>query len=460
MNPQTPAAPSQGELRPIFRLAVPLVLANAGNALMGVVDTMMVGPVGKAALSGVGVGNSLFFTLTLFAWGCVMGMDAPVSQALGAGDPRTARRVLWQALRVAFVMGVVSTLVVGLSPLLLETFGVNEETAHEARRYVWARLPSLLPMLAFVACRGYLQASGVTRPIIVAIVLANLLNVVFNYLFIYGDAGLARIGLPELGLPALGSVGAALSTDLCQFVSLFILTRALAAMDAPYDPDRRRHDPPLARTIYRLGIPLGLQTLAEIGVFALANVLAGGISPEAAAGHQVALSLASFTFMMTVGIGAATSIRVGHAVGRGDTPGARHAGFTGLGLGVACMSVSAACFVLFPEWIAAHFTDEDEVLRVAVPLLGIAAVFQLFDGAQAVATGALRGAGDARVPLYANIVAHWGVGFPLMLVLAFTFDLGARGLWWGLTGGLITVAVGLIWRFHVLSKREIKRVAR
>ena len=458
MTSAPPTTPPKGELASIFHLAVPLVLANAGNALMGLVDTMMVGPVGKAALSGVGVGNSLFFTLTLFAWGCVMGMDAPVSQALGAGDRRMARRVLWQALRVALVTGLLSTLIVGLSPLLLETFGVNAATAHEARRYVWARLPSLLPMLAFVACRGYLQASGTTRPIVVAIIVANLLNVVFNYVFIYGDEGLARLGLPAIGMPALGTVGAALATDLCQALSLILLARAIAASDAPADPARRAYDPALSRTIFRLGVPMGLQTLAEIGVFALANLLAARIGSEAAAGHQVAISLASFTFMMTVGVGAATSIRVGYAVGRGDTPAARHAGFTGLGLGACCMSISALCFLLFPEWLAGQFTAEDDVVRAAVPLLGIAAVFQIFDGIQAVATGALRGAGDAKVPLYANIVAHWGVGFPLMLFLALHLELGARGLWWGLTGGLITVALGLTWRFHILSRREIKRV--
>lgn len=446
------------ELRAIGRLAVPLVLANGGNALMGLVDTLMVGSVGKAALTGVGVGNSLFFTLTLLALGCVMGMDAPASQAIGAGEPGTARRVLWQGVRAALVTGVLSALVIAVAPLFLESFGVKEDAAAQARIFVWVRLPQIFGLLPFVACRGYLQAVGKTRPIVVAIIVANVANLVLNYLFIHGDAGLVELGLWPVGLPAMGAAGSALSSVLAQFLSLVILARAISAVECPPDPQRRSLDRALRATIYRLGIPLGLQTLAEIAVFAVAAFFAAGIATHVGAAHQVALSMASLTFMMTVGIGAATSIRVGHAVGRGDSAGARRAGFLGLGVGAAFMSVSATVFLLLPEWLAQRFTDDPEVVAAALPLIRIAAIFQLFDGLQAVASGALRGAGDSKVPLYANLAAYWAVAFPLMLWNTYGLHLGAEGLWWALTAGLVLVSLALTARFHVLSRREIQRV--
>jgi MATE family multidrug resistance protein len=212
------------------------------------------------------------------------------------------------------------------------------------------------------------------------------------------------------------------------------------------------------RTVLRLGLPFALQTLAEVGVFALASVLAGRMSARAAAGHQLAITLAAFTFTMTLGIGAAAAVRVGHHIGQGDRAGARRSGFTALAIGAGFMTVPALLFLTLPAQLARLLTDDATVLSAAVPLVMIAAVFQLSDGTQAVAAGALRGAGDAKVPLWANLVGHWLIGLPIAILLGFSFEMGAPGLWWGLSAGLTAVALALAARFHFLSKREINRV--
>jgi MATE family multidrug resistance protein len=212
------------------------------------------------------------------------------------------------------------------------------------------------------------------------------------------------------------------------------------------------------RRAISLGLPIGLQMLAEFGVFALVAVLIATIDSRSLAAHQVAITLASTSFMVPVGIGAAASVRVGHAVGRGDVAATRLAGLVSMAAGVAFMLFSAAIFVLLPRTLAAAVTNERGVIDAVVPLLFVAAVFQLSDGLQAVAAGALRGAGDTRFPLGANLVGHYLIGLPIGVLLGFGLGLGARGLWWGLSAGLTCVAIALGLRFIRVSARPIARV--
>jgi MATE family multidrug resistance protein len=206
-----------------------------------------------------------------------------------------------------------------------------------------------------------------------------------------------------------------------------------------------------------LGTPFGLQLMAEFGVFSLVNVLMGNLDARSLAAHQVAITLASATFMVPVGIGAATSVRVGQAIGRQDAPGTRLAGMTGIGVGMGFMLCSAAAFLLLPRLLASVITSEVDVIEAVVPLLFVAAIFQLSDGVQAVASGALRGAGDTRFPLWANLGGHYLVGLPLGVLLGFGMGFGAAGLWWGLSAGLTCVAVALALRFRHASARPIAR---
>jgi MATE family multidrug resistance protein len=454
-------APAEGrreELRALWRLSLPLIASYAGHQMMSLVDTAMVGRLGATAIAGVGIGNAIYFVITIVGLGCVLGMDPLVSQSLGAGEEARARRVLWQGLRLAVVVGVPLSALLALSPALLAPAGIDAQTAEQVERYLYARLPNTIPFLLFIAARCYLQARGVTRPIVISVVLANLVNLVGNAVLIYGDEALDWFDIPGIGLPALGVAGSGLASSLAAIISVLLLAAAIRALPAPADPGRRRHDPQIQRALWRIGLPLGLQLLAEVGVFSLAAVLIGGLGAGAAAGHQIAITLASLTFCVTLGVASATSVQVGLHVGRGDTPAARRAGLLGLGLAAGFMSFSAVTFVAIPALLAAVFTDDPQAVAAAIPLLQIAAVFQLSDGTQVVAAGALRGAGDTRVPLYANLLGHYAVGFPLILALGFGLDLGAPGVWWGLSAGLTAVALTLALRFVRLSSRPIRRV--
>ena len=432
------------ELRTLLRLAGPLILGYAGGQLMSMTDTAMVGRLGADALAGVAIGNGVYFTVSCFGIGCVAGIEAPIAQALGAGERLRARRLLWQGVRVALGVSLPLIVVMTLLPAALPAVGIDAATTHEVRFYLWARMLNVIPFLVFNAQRAYLQAAGITRPIIVSTAVGLVANALGNWLFIY------RLGL--------GVAGSGIASTLASAAMVAALAPAVAAVDTPDDPRRRAYDPALVRTILRLGVPNGGQVVAEVGVFALVGVLAGRIGATSAAAHLVAITLASFTFGVTLGIGAATSVRVGHHIGAGDSDGARRAGLVGLGASSAFMTAAACVFFTCAPWLAAALTDDPTVLAVAVPLIHVAAIFQISDGLQATAAGALRGAGDPHAPLYANLVGHWLVGLPVAVGLGFFAHQGATGLWWGLSLGLTAVAAALIGRFLWLSARPIRRV--
>lgn len=448
------------ELSATARLAFPLAIAQVGMQFMGLVDTAMLGRYSDSALAAAGIANSLLFTVMVLGMGTVMGMDSLVPQAVGANEKSRARQLLWAGMRVGVLIGVPLTVVAGLSPLLLPLAGVDPALTDEAVEYVMWRLPAFIPFMVYQAMRSYLQAYNVTRPIIVTMVVGNIVNVIADVLLIYGDDGLAALHLPRVGLPALGVTGAALATSIVSVLItavLLVSVRGLHREQGPTSIKPGERVTGLARTIFNKGFPVGLQLVAEVGIFALTAVLAGRLGKTPAAAHQVAIMLASFTFSLVVGIGAATSVRVGQAVGAGDTPAARRAGVIGLWFGCACMSIAGVCFVVMPGFLAKMFTNDVSVVTAAIPLLLVAAVFQLSDGIQAVAAGALRGAGDTKSPLIANVAGHYAIGLPVSITLAFGYDMGATGLWWGLSSGLTAVAIVLIWRFLHVSSKPIAR---
>ncbi len=441
-----------------MRLAVPLAAANLGQVLIGAVDTAVVGRLGEIELGAAGLGNSVFFVVAVVGMGIMLGLDPLVAQAIGADEPARARRMLWQGGFLALLLGAPIALAVAGLGTLLERFGIAHVTAEPTRAYLFARLFGLVPFLLFVACRSYLQAVSITRPVVVSVVVANLLNLPLSWALVFGDAGLVRFGLPALGVPALGVAGAAWASTACTVAQMLVLMYAVRKVQLPGARERFVPSRELMKKALVLGAPIGLTMAAEFGVFSLVNVLMGNIDARALAGHQVAITLASATFMVPVGIGAAASVRVGHAIGRGDGPGTRRAGIIGLSSGMAFMSLAALTFLLLPRELAGVITDKRDVIAAAVPLLFIAAVFQLSDGAQAVLAGALRGAGDTRFPLFANLAGHYLIGLPLGVLLAFHTGLGARGLWWGLSAGLTGVAVALSIRFMRISSRRVVRV--
>jgi MATE family multidrug resistance protein len=432
----------RGELRAQIALAIPLAGQQLGFQLMGLVDAAMLGRWSDAALAGATVGNNLLFTITALGLGIVMGLDTVIPQRLGAGRDADARRALAAGLRIAVVVGAACTLVAAASPGVLSLAGVTVDVRADAAAYTIARALGIVPYLAGVAMRSYLAARGVTRPLIAAVVAGNLANLGLDALLIFGAH--------------LGVLGAAAATVTVQVLTLLLYRVAVRAVDrgdahatGADDAAGRRAD---AREILRYGLPVGGQICAEVGIFGVATVIAARLGTLAAAGHGIALGMASLTFSVAVGIGAATSVRVGHAVGAGDLALARRRGGIGLVIGLVVMATFAALLLALPRPLAELFSDDPAVAAAAVPLLMIAALFQLSDGTQAIGAGALRGLGDTRATLVANLVGHYGVGLPISLSLAFAAGMGAPGLWWGLSAGLTATAAVLVGRFAVQTR--------
>jgi MATE family multidrug resistance protein len=441
----------RGELRDTARLALPLCITHLGQQLMGLVDSAMLGHYSSEALGGGGIANGILFTVTVLGIGTVMGLDTLVPQALGAGEPTRARRLFDSGIRLCVIIGVPLTAIAAVSMLALDLLGVDPDVAHEARIYILGRLPAIIPMLLFAAQRSYLQALDVTRPLVIAIVAGNVVNVIADYVLIFGDPGLVDLGLPALGIPATGVIGASIATTVVSVLSMAIAGLAIRRLS------ERPARPTLVRPILRLGLPVGLHLLAEVGVFAISAMLAGNLGKTPAAAHQVAITLASFSFSMAIGVGAATAVRVGRAIGRADPVATKRAGFGGMVVGASLMGASAIVFLVTPEALASLLSSDPEVIAASVPLIRIAAVFQLSDAIQAVAAGALRGAGDTRFTFLTNLVGHYAVSLPVSLVLAFALGMGAPGLWWGLCTGLTCVAVVLTVRFFRLARNPIAR---
>jgi MATE family multidrug resistance protein len=444
--------PVREELRGLLALAGPLVLTNAGNMLLSLVDVAVVGRLGEAAIAGAGLGNAVFFTTGLFGLGTLFGLDPLVSQALGAGEPRRARAVLTQGLWLAALVSIPIALVIVLVAAQLENLGQEADVAEMARAYMLARLPSLLPFLALTAVRSYLQALGHGRALLWGVLAANVINVPVAI-------GLS-FGVRALGIPPLGVVGAGLAAGLATLVQLGVSAAPLRTLDRERGLSdlSARPDPVLLRRALGLGGPIGVQIVLEAGSFAIVAFLVGGFGRLPLGAHQLALSCVSCTFQIALGIAAATSVRVGNAVGRSDTAGARRAGLTGIAAGGGVMIAGAVLFSTVPRLIARGITDQIEIVDAAVPFLLVAAAFQLSDGVQTVAQGALRGAGDTRLPLTLNLLGHYVIGLPVGAWLAYHEGLGAVGLWWGLSAGLTAVAISMSARFVQISRREIARV--
>jgi len=452
----------RGELRPTLRLAVPVILAELGWMAMGVVDTIMVGPLGPAAIGATGIGNSLHFGFAVFGMGLLLGLDTLVSQAYGARDLVLCRRWLGRGVQLALLMTAPLMVVLLVVRQAIPVLGFHGETLPLLRGYFSILILSTPFLLLYAAFRRYLQSTHHVGPVMFALVSANLINGLANWTLIYG-----KLGMPALGVPGAAWATTASRVYMCAVLGAAVwwanrhepaLTNehadaALPDGDARLEVDapvpRRRVTlsglrPTSVRRLIDLGLPAASTVTAEVGVFALSTALAGRLEPVATASHQIAMNIAAVAFMIPLGLASAGAVRVGNAVGAGNPRGAAAAGWTVIVMGVTFMMMSGTLFVLAPRTLIGFFTDDADVLALGTTLLAIAAVFQLFDGLQGVVTGTLRGLGDTRTPMVTNLGAHWLVGLPIGYTLCFVAGWGAPGLWWGLSAGLIVAGVVLL----------------
>jgi multidrug resistance protein, MATE family len=441
----------RSEFIPMLKIAIPVVLAELGWMTMGVVDTVMVGPLGPEAISAAGVGNAMHIAFAIFGMAVMLGLDTLVSQAYGARDIRDCHRWFFDGLTLAALMAVPIMALLILVWFAIPLLGFHPTVRPLLESYFGVLVLSTPFLLAYAVCRRYLQGMHAVKPVMIALITANVINAAGNWVLVYG----------RLGFPALGVAGSAWATVISRAYMLGSLLLAVWWIDRTRTRDAgitdrhglwhvdRTFDATRLRRLLGLGLPAASQMGAEVGVFALATALSGTLDPISSAAHQIALNMAGVAFMIPLGLGSAGAVRVGHAVGARDPVRASAAGWTAIVLAAGFMVIAALTFIVFPRQLIGLFSTDENVLAVGASLLVLAAIFQLFDGIQGVITGTLRGIGDTRTPMMVNLIAHWLIGLPTSYWLCFVIGWGVYGLWIGLSLGLIITGVILFWVWTV-----------
>jgi MATE family multidrug resistance protein len=442
------------DLRSITKLGLPLVVNNLAISAMGLADTVITGHYATHDQAAVSVGYNYYVIFYLAGLGVLMAVSPITAHAYGAGRHRNIgdfmRQALWLSLGLALVLIVIMLL--AFSPVM-RLIGVDPSIVPLARQYVHALAFGLPGVLAFLALRYTSEGLGRTRPAMYASTLGLAATVVFDYLLVFG----------KLGFPELGALGCGITTVFVKwlmFASLLYYIRS-RRFYRPFElfhsftwPNRER-----LREIVALGLPIAGSVSAEGTLFSVAGLIMGSFGAQTVASHQSALSYASLMFMVPLAMHSATTVYVGHANGRGEHAAARRAGFTGIGLCVAIMTVSAVVIFLAHGSIARLYSNDPAVQALTASLLLLAGVFQVGDGLQVGAAGALRGFHDTRVPMLFNVIAYWVVGFPLAYGLGVSAGLGPRGVWWGLIAGIFACALLLNLRYRSVSLKVVKQAA-
>ena len=393
---------------PTLRLAIPLVLAELGWMSMAIVDTMMVGrlPNSAVAIGAVSLGSAIFIVLALFGEGLLLGLDTLVAQAFGAGNREDCHRSLINGVYLSLALTPLLSAPIFLLPQLLRSMHVDSLITSETIPYTNALTIGLLPLLLYFAVRRCLQAMNMVRPVAFALLTANIVNALFNWLLIYG----------KWGFRPMGTVGSGWSTAIARVYMAAVLIGYLFWYDrkhrtellkTPVDIDLSR-----IKQLIALGMPAALQFTLESGVFGAVTALIARLGAIPLATHQIALNTVAFTYMVPLGISSAAAVRVGQALGRRDARAASDAGGTAIFIGAAFMTFASVLLLVIPRWIARIYTTDETVIRNATTLLAAGAAFQLFDGIQSVATGALRGARDTHAPMLCHFTAYWIIGLP------------------------------------------------
>lgn len=441
------ARPSRlAELGQLGRLASPLVVNNLALAGMGFADTVMAGRLGARDLAAVAVGNSIWMVTLLMAMGVLMALSPITAHAWGARRPREVGEQWRQAVWLALLLAGAVLVLVRLAGAQLERIGIDPEIVPVTLEYLHMIAWGAPAVCLYLTLRFVSEGIGRTWPIMIVALVALATNVFGNWVFMFGN----------LGAPAMGARGCALATALTM-AGMLVLMGAITARHRHFRIYRlfTRLDLPRPRALLSmlaLGVPISAAVVAEAGLFSVTALMMGTLGATVVAGHQVAMNYATTMFMVPLALSSATTIRVGQALGARRVAQARFRATTGIGACAGFMTLSAITMLVFREYVVRLYTTDPAVAQVAISLLLMAALFQVADGLQVGAAGALRGYRDTRVPMALCLVAYWLVGFPLAWWLGLRLALGAQFVWIGVLAGLSTAAVLLIWRLTRVSR--------
>lgn len=431
-----------------LKIAYPVMLSQIGHILVGIIDSLMVGQLGPEPLAASSFANSVFSVFLMFGIGLSFGITPLVAQADGKKDEGTITRVLRQGIILCTVAGLVLFAGLWLVYYALPYLGQTEQVVNLGGPYYLIIASSIIPFMIFQNFKQFAEGLSVTKQMMFITIGANLMNVAFNYVLIFG----------HFGFPALGLNGAGWAT-LISRIFMLIAAYWFVFKAKPFASFRDGFNLLKAKAGYfkpmlQIGIPAGTQFLFEVGAFSMAAIMMGWMGDKELAAHQIAIGLVALSYMAATGISAASTVRIGNLIGRSDGVNLFRTGNANFALSLFVMSACAILFVLVHDIVPGYYIDDEEVIGIAGSLIIIAGFFQLSDGVQVVGLGNLRGMSDVKVPTVITLVAYWGLAMPISYVFGFVLDFGPEGIWYGLLTGLTTAAVFLYFRFKKLSKRK------
>lgn len=427
-------------------LSLPIIVGQLGIVLMGVADVIMIGKLEPVQLAAASLANAIYFFIAILGIGTLSAVSPLVAKSKGAANLNECASWLKQAIFASVLLSIFIGIVIFTITQNLHWFKQTQAVTQLAKNYLHLLNIGTFPMLLFLALKQYSDGLGVTRPSAIITIIALLINVFLNWVLIYGNWGATPLGL----------VGAGIATTFARIimaVSLFIYVKTQAIYKPYLQPNKQEDNTAYLKQIFKIGIPSGLQYFFEVGAFAFAAIMIGWINEFALAAHQVAINIASISYMIATGISAGGSIAVGEALGRKNKKDIIDAGRSALLLGAIFMTFCAFILASFAPQIIALYTTDEQVVKMSVYLLYIAAFFQLSDGIQCVGLGILRGIGDTKIPTIITIFAYWVIGIPFGYVLCFKLNQSLYGVW-------MALLIGLTLSAWLLSNRFLKESAK
>jgi MATE family multidrug resistance protein len=440
------------EVKESLNLAVPFALAQLAQSTTGFVDTVMMGWLGSDTLAAGALGAVTFTFLLMIMAATVSAVSPLVATAYGAGNTQEVGQVVRQGFWLAVILAMPVILLLWFSAPLLRAFGQDPDNIALATTYLHAIVWGYLPGLGFAVLRNFVSALSKPRPVIVIIVAGTFINIAGNYVLMFG-----KLGFPAFGLAGIGWASTVSLWTMFVALGLYVLVHKQFAMYRVFH-NLAQFDRHIFWQLLQTGAPIGMLAIVEAGLFTFTTFLMGQLGTVTLAAHQIALQSAAYTFMVPLGVSLATTVRVGQLIGQGNSKAARLAGYVGISLGGLFMAGMAVLFWIIPETVISLYIDINDpenaaVISQAKALLGVAAMFQIVDGVQVCAAGALRGLKDTRIPMLIGILAYWCIGFSCSYFFGFQLGFGGLGLWWGLAIGLLVAAIALTCRFSQLSIR-------
>lgn len=441
----------QNEAKRTLAVGLPVVASQIAHMALGFIDTVMAGNLSAKDLGAVAIGRSLYVPLYIFALGIILATTPIVAQYLGAERKKDISCSLWQTLWLSVFLALPAFFLVRQVNILMYEMDIAADLIPITSGYLEAISWGIPAAFAYLSLRFFMDGLTLTRPNMYLTMMAIPLNILGNYLFMYG----------HWGFPKMGAVGAGYATALVWWfmlagMTLLLLNARQVKALLPFQhftlPDWER-----MKEFVRIGLPNGVSLGLEVSMFAVAALMIGAMGIAEIASHQIAINVASIAFMLPLGISIATSARVGFEIGQGSPPRAKIAGVVGMWIAIGCVLGTMAILLVFPETIVGIYTTDEQVLQLSVQLLFLAAVFQLPDGIQVSGAGALRGLKDTQVPMYANVLAYWGLGLPLGYYFGVFREMGPEGVWYGIIAGLFFTAFFHPLRFLSLMKAQIAR---